>query len=80
MKRIGKTLRSVALDAASRLADHAQVSISSFEQPGAPPEQQDYYWHQGQRDMALAKKLAEFAKKLPKMGRTLEDEKASQRP
>lgn len=67
MKRIPRTLRALALDAAARLADHAQISISSFEAPGAPPEQQDYYWHEGQRDMALATKLAEFAKKLPRV-------------
>lgn len=66
MRRVPKTLRALALDAAARLADHAQVSISSFEQRGAPPERQDYYWHEGQRDMAVAKKLAALAKKLPK--------------
>lgn len=69
MPPVGKTLRDVALDAASRLADHAKVSIRSFEQPNASPGEQDWYWHQGQRDLALAKKLTEFAKKLPKGGR-----------
>lgn len=66
---IGKTLRDVALDAASRLRDHGQISIDSFEKRGESPEHQDWFWHRGQRDVALAKKLAELARKLPRSPR-----------